>query len=90
MFDSDTFKEYFGSSQHMPKKSLEIQQLCLLHFETQTAKNISVSLLKKAQAEGNIGYLDDYLDEVNEKGENFMHLVECRFAAPFWNPYMKD
>ena len=35
-------------------------------------------------------YLDDHIMYMNKNGDNFMHLVECRFPIPFWKPYMKD
>ena len=60
----------------------------LLRFEPKTTSGIANSFLTKAVAEH--GPLDQFLRHEDENGDNFMHLVECRFAPPFWKPFVKD
>lgn len=38
----------------------------------------------------NLGTLEWCLDEKDKSGNNFMHLTDCRFAPPFWKPFVKD
>ena len=48
MFVSDSFKQYFGNEEHTPREAHEMQQLCLLHFEAKTTKEISDQLMARA------------------------------------------
>ena len=55
-------------------------------FENKSMKSIVERFLDNAFQK--LGPFDALLRKKNENGSNFMHLVECRFAPPFWSKYL--
>ena len=53
-----------------------------------TARCSAIAKQFLAKAFDQHGSLDKFLRNKDENGNNFMHLVECRFAPQFWTPYI--
>lgn len=65
-------------------------QLFICSFDGAGRRKISESLYKLTKEVNKEEYLDNHFDKKNECGENFMHLVECRYAPPFWMEFLKN
>lgn len=88
MINSDKFRRYFGCNEFKLKDPLEIQQMMLLLFESKAYKAIAEALLDIAFKE--LGPFDEFIKLKDCQNYNFMHLVDCRYAPPFWIKYIKN
>lgn len=83
------FKRKFGKNQHKLTDFIEIQQVFLLLFEGQKTSSIAKDFLRRTMREMDCT-LEDCLQKEDERGNNFFHLTDCRYAPPFWKPFIKD
>lgn len=90
IFTDPLFQKYFGCATHKPSDPIEIMQLFLYSFDGAARRKISESLYKLTRKANKDEYLDNHFDKKNECGENFMHLVECRYAYGFWKEFLKN
>lgn len=76
----------FGDKKFQLESDQEIQQI------------LSYTLGKKAPAADDLineffdrnGGLDEALKAKDKQGNNFMHVVDCRFSEMKWRPLIKD